>query len=72
MVDISYAFKNVYWISAVLWATKGFSTDTAGGLKVGENCQRWEKLIQGELFEQHQEQFMYKNAKALLERIGAI
>jgi len=49
-----------------------FSTDTAGGLKVGENCQRWEKLIQGELFEQHQEQFMYKNAKALLERIGAI
>jgi predicted TIM-barrel fold metal-dependent hydrolase len=90
MMDLSYAFKNVYVDFSCPVGFEGFNvlhklrparlefsrmlfgSDTAGGQQMAESCQRWEKLIQGELFEQYQDQFMYKSAKALLDRIGAI
>jgi len=69
MVDISYAFNNVYVDLSCPVGFDGFNvldkirparlefsrmlfgSDTAGGQQIEEYCQRWEKLIQGELFE---------------------
>ena len=90
MMDISYAFKNVYVDFSCPVGFEGFNvidkirpsrleysrmlfgTDTAGGQQMEEYCQRGEQLAEGEGFAAQQENFMYRNAKALLERIGAI